>query len=235
MIFLGLSGTLSSSYHSFKYTKQTMKQIKKQAQKPVKKHTMQNPQQAARKVIPAVLVLSAMFGLSACQHAGSTHPANTPATTSYALEADEHALKAGEANAPKNTEQCGDYLALMGKKPIELTFLGCNASFHDNTHALIANYRLKGKDVLSVQEQLHKLSGMPRLTKDCCHWESINSSTGESVGVVQFRGSDYFISMQSAELRLGWNIASDIKNIPYFNVHVIYPLPTHKQGVSVYR
>lgn len=125
----------------------------------------------------------------------------------------------------KATNYCRDFLSQLNIKPIEATFTGCQAGFYDNAHALIASYHLSGKDAFSVQEQLHHATNMPRLVKDCCLWESRDETNDNSMGKISKNGHHYYVKMHSNELRLGWDIASDIDQIANFTINVIYPLP----------
>lgn len=133
-------------------------------------------------------------------------------------------LSADPAFVVKKQQFCADFLSKINQKPLQLTFTGCSAGFYADHHSVIANYSVSGKNAFDVQEFLHAASGMPRLIKDCCSWESTDPKTGKMGGVIHKNGEVYYIRMQSKALKLGWGIASDLHNIPEFSVQAIYPL-----------
>lgn len=161
------------------------------------------------------------LSLTACQS-----PIYKPANhTAAGAQAQSTPLAESEAlGVVVDQKYCDDFLASFDKKPLGLEFVGCSAGFYEDAHSVIANYRVAGSHAFSVQEFLHRTSGMPRLIKDCCVWDSVDQSSGKAAGVIYDGAERYYVRMKSSELRLGWNIASDIENIESFDVQVIYPL-----------
>lgn len=164
------------------------------------------------------VVSGAWLALAGCQTVTNS-PSTVTTTPLYEASHDAQGLQ-----VVTDQKLCDDFLALMGQKTPELEFVGCSAGFYEDHHAIIANYKVAGNRAFAVQEHLHRISGMPRMVKDCCIWESIDKTEGKMGGVIYDGSERYFVRMQSDELRLGWNISSDVDRINSFRVQVIYPL-----------
>lgn len=69
------------------------------------------------------------------------------------------------------TARCADFLALAGKKPSQLEFLGCAQSRERQLRVLRASYRVRGGDAALVEDSLRRDTGLPPLVFVCCRWE----------------------------------------------------------------
>lgn len=187
----------------------------------VKQETLTMNKRPNNKIFSLAAVSTMVLSLSACQ---SHHHTHDGVNGSHSHAHESVALPAQAPFAVDKQQFCEDFLSKLNKKPMQLKFEGCSAGFYANHHSVIANYRVAGKHAFDVQEFLHRVSGMPRLVKDCCTWESTNPTTGKIGGVIREQGQTYFVRMESKELRLGWGPASDIENIAEFQVQAIYPL-----------
>ncbi|MDL2284342.1 DUF4952 domain-containing protein [Oxalobacter sp. OttesenSCG-928-P03] len=68
---------------------------------------------------------------------------------------------------------CGDFLAMAGKKPAMLQYLGCSPGKSAQLHVLRARYRVAGRDAHAVEAFLVKETGMLPLSRVCCIWETL--------------------------------------------------------------
>ena len=66
---------------------------------------------------------------------------------------------------------CGDFLAMAGKKPDVLEFLGCERGRDAQISVLAARYRVRGADAALAEDVLRRESGMAPLVFVCCRWE----------------------------------------------------------------
>lgn len=78
-------------------------------------------------------------------------------------------VKAGAAD--DMAAHCADFLALAGKKPPQLEFLGCSQSRERQVRVLSASYRVRGGDAALVEDSLRRDTGLPPLVFVCCRWE----------------------------------------------------------------
>ncbi|MCL2760415.1 MAG: DUF4952 domain-containing protein [Desulfuromonadales bacterium] len=67
--------------------------------------------------------------------------------------------------------ECGDFLAMINKKPVALEFLGCKKDKDAQLSVLRATYRVTGAKAGEVEAWLRKESGMAPLVFNCCGWE----------------------------------------------------------------
>lgn len=87
---------------------------------------------------------------------------------------------AGEAVAPPLPPgpACGDFLAMAGRKPDVLEFLGCEPGRDARFPVLAARYRVRGADAALVEDVLRRESGMRPLVYVCCRWEMEKNGQG---------------------------------------------------------
>lgn len=200
-------------------------------------------------VAPSALMLCLGLSFTGCQshqevHVGtdsnkatykkgsSEHHQNTITAKKEVIIDKEIETSSYEDNQPTASnidfdKQCYDYLGKELLRTDDMHYLGCFTGHYGNQTAHIAKYEVFSSDVYKVQHHLQKISNMPALHKDCCQWESFNPSNNNNAGVLKTANKKYYINMQSSELKLGWNIASDIANIHTFDVYVISPVQAH--------
>ena len=125
---------------------------------------------------------------------------------------------------------CGDFLALIDKKPEHLEFIECVPGKRAQLNALFAVYRVAGKDAANVEAFFIKQANMQPLVRVCCVWESVPDKEGQRYGYFRHDlwkeipevANVFEISMDAEESlhnkRTAW------KNIPWFYVDVIFLL-----------
>ena len=124
--------------------------------------------------------------------------------------------RAGEPTAPTIAATCGDLLERLGQKPPRLEFLRCSDGDVYGARALVAEYRVAGRDASEVEAHLVKVAAMPALHFICCGWDSVGN--GSCDGVIKQAGASYQVSMTSGETlhnrREAW------PEIAWFNVTI---------------
>lgn len=87
---------------------------------------------------------------------------------------------AGETVAPPLPPgpACGDFLAMAGRKPDVLEFLGCAPVRDAQLPVLAPRYRVRGADAALVEDVLRRESGMAPLVYVCCRWEMKKNGQG---------------------------------------------------------
>ena len=84
----------------------------------------------------------------------------------------------GRCAASAGGPACGDFLAMAGRKPDVLEFLGCEPGRDAQLPVLAARYRVRGADAALVEDVLRRESGMRPLVFVCCRWEMEKNGQG---------------------------------------------------------
>lgn len=111
--------------------------------------------------------------------------------------------------------KCDDFLKTIGLQRPDVKFITCKPGEFGGIESLSAEYRVKGKDVIKVENWLVNLAHIHRLKRACCIWET---------GMKTFKGrdgADYEVSM-SAESTV--NSRRDLAKVPFFNLTVTHYL-----------
>jgi hypothetical protein len=115
---------------------------------------------------------------------------------------------------------CTDFLNALNKKPLHLTYVGCTQEVQQGADVLEAKYTVTGKHASKVEAYFMKISGMPKIRRVCCIWESLSASNAKRVtthGIIRSGKLRYEISMSSDTTiadRSGWY------KVPHFDVSV---------------
>ncbi len=128
-----------------------------------------------------------------------------------------HALAAQKHAPPKpnpllTTEDCGDFLAQTGKKPVYVTYEKCAIALDRQGKPLVATYTVKGLHAVSVEAWLVKHSGLAKLKRSCCQWD------GPAGGFMDKAGRRYQITMVSPETTI--SARKNWRKIPQFEITV---------------
>jgi hypothetical protein len=116
---------------------------------------------------------------------------------------------------------CEDFLAKLGHKTKGLEFVGCRPVRLYGVAALQSDYRVKGAYAGTVESQLVKTAGMPRLRFICCGWESVPRDVRgqRTYGVYTAGGRSYAVTMSSRETLV--NQRSALHTVDYFYVTAV--------------
>lgn len=116
---------------------------------------------------------------------------------------------------------CEDFLAKLGHKTKGLEFIGCKPVRLYGVAALQSDYRVKGAYAGTVESQLVKTAGMPRLRFICCGWESVprDVRTQRTYGVYTAGGRSYAVNMSSGETLVSQRSA--LHTVDYFYVTTV--------------
>ena len=110
---------------------------------------------------------------------------------------------------------CDDVLKAEGLQRADVKFVACKPGEFGGIDNLSAEYRVQGKDVMSVENWLVKLAHVRRLKRACCIWET---SRGNFKGR---EGSEYEVSM-AAETTI--RSRRDLPKVPFFHLTVTHYL-----------
>lgn len=144
---------------------------------------------------------------------------------------------AGETNAPPLPPGliCGDFLAMAGKKPQALEFLGCAEGREHQLRALIANYRVRGADAALAHDSLRRDVGLPPLVFACCRWETAHGGQGRfsfrqpGLPAARAAADDGLLTRYSVRMGSGDTLRYEREEwllIPWFYVNVTLNLET---------
>ena len=116
---------------------------------------------------------------------------------------------------------CEDFLAKLGHRTKGLEFIGCRPVRLYGVAALQSDYRVKGAYAGTVESQLVKTAGMPRLRFICCGWESVprDVRSQRTYGVYTAGGRSYVVTMSSRETLVSQRSA--LHTVDYFYVTAV--------------
>ena len=118
--------------------------------------------------------------------------------------------------------RCGDFLAMLHRKPAGLQWTGCSEGHLSQLRALVATYRVPGAQAAAVERYLARHTGMARLHFVCCGWEPRARGTQEGAGRLPGPAEAYRVDMASGETWV--TRRGDWARIPWFEVRVTLPL-----------
>jgi Domian of unknown function (DUF4952) len=96
---------------------------------------------------------------------------------------------------------CENFLTQWGKKPKQLTFVGCNYEKNVQSDRSIAKYTVKGTEATIIESFLRQNFQMAPLKFRCCGWEPVTvPGSDRRYGTYRDRSGYYYeISMGSEE------------------------------------
>jgi hypothetical protein len=112
----------------------------------------------------------------------------------------------------KNAPVCGDFLARIQKKPAHVVFDKCTSEPARQGKPLRALYHVRGLYAVRVEAALIKSTGLNKLKRSCCQWDS------PTVQFKSAKGQEYSISMVSPETTIAKR--TQWRKIPKFEIAV---------------
>ena len=102
--------------------------------------------------------------------------------------------------------RCEDFLALMGKKPPHLAYLGCKYEPDRQGKPLSATYRVSGRFAAETEAELARGFKLRRLKRACCVWDSPAASFKDAKGrefSIRMASEETFVSSRAAWAKIG--------------------------------
>lgn len=177
------------------------------------------------KIVNLVALSSMLAITTGCQHQPTIKKATNEPTTHLTTQTSSY-----QDSAPDiKPHACTDYLEEAHLNQPELSFVECSQTVYNNIPANIARYQVTGENAIQVHKYLKRVSNLPELKKDCCHWSTLYKSSdkifsADNVGKFRYNDQWYYVVMQSKELQLGWTVSHSINHVQLFDVFVISPI-----------